>query len=358
MAVLSTLISTVLGVGLALLVRRVGGRTAMTGLFQSTLAIPHLVGALSIGLLLAPSGLLSRAASTVGLVDDAQSVPALTQDAFGWGIIAEYAWKETPFIAVVALAALSRGILDLEDVARTLGAGPWARFRDGDVPAARRPGRRRVGARARLRRGVLRGAAAAGPTLPGHPARRGIQRFRDPDLTAAARGAGPRHRRRRAHPVGRARLPAPDVPALGVSAETGRTAAAAGAGARGGQRALLLPLVPVAIWAVAGTWRYPDLVPPTSPTAGSTCVGGPRVAALGTSLAGVDAGAALAVVWVCPPVAPSAGTASAGGGLVLLLLLAPVVVPPLAVTLGLQVFFIRYGLSDTVTGVVLVQACS
>ena len=37
------------------------------------------------------------------------------------------------------------------------------------------------------------------------------------------------------------------------------------------------------------------------------------------------------------------------------LLLAPVIVPGLAVTLGIQVFFVRYGLSDTVLGVVLVQ---
>jgi putative spermidine/putrescine transport system permease protein len=38
-----------------------------------------------------------------------------------------------------------------------------------------------------------------------------------------------------------------------------------------------------------------------------------------------------------------------------LLLLAPVLVPTFAVTLGIQVFFIRYGLADTVAGVVLVQ---
>jgi putative spermidine/putrescine transport system permease protein len=38
-----------------------------------------------------------------------------------------------------------------------------------------------------------------------------------------------------------------------------------------------------------------------------------------------------------------------------LLLLAPVIVPTLAVTLGIQVYFIRYGLADSVAGVVLVQ---
>ncbi|MBD8868249.1 ABC transporter permease [Nocardioides donggukensis] len=133
-ALISTGVATVLGVGLALLVRRVGGRARMTALFHGTLAIPHLVGALSIGLLLAPSGLLSRVGQALGLVDDAQSFPVLTQDAFGWGIIAEYVWKETPFIAVVALAALSRGVGELEGVARTLGAGAGQRLRSVTIP--------------------------------------------------------------------------------------------------------------------------------------------------------------------------------------------------------------------------------
>ena len=44
-----------------------------------------------------------------------------------------------------------------------------------------------------------------------------------------------------------------------------------------------------------------------------------------------------------------------GKRVVQLLLLAPVIVPGLAVTLGIQVFFIRYGLSDTRRGVVLVH---
>jgi len=38
-----------------------------------------------------------------------------------------------------------------------------------------------------------------------------------------------------------------------------------------------------------------------------------------------------------------------------LLLLAPAIVPTLAVTLGIQVFFVRLGLTDTVAGVVLVH---
>ncbi|CAN5592983.1 ABC transporter permease subunit [soil metagenome] len=183
-ALLSTLFATVLGVALALLVRRVGGRRTMTGLFQSTLAVPHLVGALSIGLLLAPSGLLSRAGYAVGLVDSARDVPALTQDAFGWGIVAEYTWKETPFLAVVALAALSRRVADLEDVARTLGAGRRQRFRQVTAPLLAPP----VAAASVL---VLAFASASYevPRLLGrpYPAMLSVEaftRFRDPDLTS------------------------------------------------------------------------------------------------------------------------------------------------------------------------------
>jgi putative spermidine/putrescine transport system permease protein len=43
-------------------------------------------------------------------------------------------WKETVFIGVVVLAALSGAAAALEDAARTLGAGPWRRFRHVTLP--------------------------------------------------------------------------------------------------------------------------------------------------------------------------------------------------------------------------------
>ncbi len=131
--VLSTALATVLGVAIALLVRR-HARGPLTTLLQSSLAVPHLVGALCIGLLLSPSGLVSRLSASTGLVDGAQGFPVLTNDAFGWGIIAEYTWKESPFIAVVALAALTPSVRDLEGAARTLGAGAARRFTSVTLP--------------------------------------------------------------------------------------------------------------------------------------------------------------------------------------------------------------------------------
>lgn len=133
--VLSTAIATMLGVGAALVIRRLGrSRTWMQQLLQSSLAIPHLVGALAIGLLLSPSGFVSRLGNGAGLTQGTAGFPALTQDAVGWGIIAEYVWKEAPFIAVIALAAMSPELARLEQVSQTLGARWWQRLRHITLP--------------------------------------------------------------------------------------------------------------------------------------------------------------------------------------------------------------------------------
>lgn len=134
-AVLSTALAAVLAVAAATLIRRLGrGRAAMAGLFQANLAVPHLVGALCMLLLLSQGGLLSRLAHAVGLTETPADMPALTNDRFGVAIIAEYVWKETPFLTVLALAALSRGAAELEAAARVLGARAGQRLRHVTLP--------------------------------------------------------------------------------------------------------------------------------------------------------------------------------------------------------------------------------
>lgn len=118
---------------------------------------------------------------------------------------------------------------------------------------------------------------------------------------------------------------------------------------------LLVPLLPLLLWAVAGDFRYPAVVPELSGR-GLRLLGDPAVrSATGTSLL-----IALTVAALATLIGAAAGRAIGlydfpGRRGVQLLLLAPVIVPTLAVTLGIQVFFIRYGLADSVTGVVLVQ---
>lgn len=118
---------------------------------------------------------------------------------------------------------------------------------------------------------------------------------------------------------------------------------------------LLAPLVPLLLWAVAGEFRYPALVPSFSGR-GLALLGTPAVrSALVTSLLVATSVAVLATLAGAAAGRALGLYAFPGRRALQLLLLAPVLVPTLAVTLGIQVFFIRYGLADTVAGVVLVQ---
>lgn len=120
----------------------------------------------------------------------------------------------------------------------------------------------------------------------------------------------------------------------------------------------LLPLVPLFIWALSARWRYPDLLPQELSDRGLRLVLDPRsevVRGLVTSLA-----VGLCVAGLAALAGLAAGRALGlhafrGKRLVQLLLLAPALVPTLTVTLGLQVHLIRFGLADTLAGVVLVQ---
>jgi putative spermidine/putrescine transport system permease protein len=188
-AVLATLGCAAGGLGIAMLgqsTRR--GRRLLTGLLQVGLPVPHLVGALAMSLLLAQSGLVSRLTHAAGLTGSPADFPALTQDGFGWAILAEYVWKETPFIAIVVLSALARRVSGLQDVAATLGAGPWQRFRHVVLPAV---------TPALAAASVIVFAFTVGsyevPAVLGRPYPAALsvvayQRFTDTDLTARPQG--------------------------------------------------------------------------------------------------------------------------------------------------------------------------
>jgi putative spermidine/putrescine transport system permease protein len=182
---LSTALAVLLGVAAALLVRSLGRtRRAFAGLLQVTLPVPHIVAALATLLLLSQSGALSRAAATAGLISAPAAFPALTQDGFGWGIVASYVWKEAPFVGVVALAALSGRVAELEDAARALGASGRQRLRHVVVPALAPA----VGAASVLVFAFTVGSYEV-PFLLGRPFPATLpvvayQQFRDPDLAS------------------------------------------------------------------------------------------------------------------------------------------------------------------------------
>lgn len=131
----STALSVALGIGAAMLLQGAGaGRAAGRFLFQLNLTVPHVVGAIGIGWLLAQSGLVARAAHALGLIDAPADFPALTQDRRAVGVILLYVWKEVPFVGLLVLAQLSSLGPDPAAAARSHGATRGQAFRHVTLP--------------------------------------------------------------------------------------------------------------------------------------------------------------------------------------------------------------------------------
>ena len=134
-ALTSTLISAVIAIAAALMLRRsFAGRRAISFLFQLNLTVPHLVGAIGILYLFSQSGFFARMAFHIGLIARPGEFPALVHDPWAIGIILHYVWKEVPFIGVIVLAQMQALGTDYEAVARSLGASRWQAFRHVLLP--------------------------------------------------------------------------------------------------------------------------------------------------------------------------------------------------------------------------------
>jgi putative spermidine/putrescine transport system permease protein len=129
-AVTSTVISSILAIGSALLLRRnFIGRSITQFLFQLNLTVPHLVGAIGILYLFSQSGSFARLAAEWGMISRPAEFPAMVFDPYAIGIILQYVWKEVPFIGVIVLANMQSLGENFEGVARSLGASRWQAFR-------------------------------------------------------------------------------------------------------------------------------------------------------------------------------------------------------------------------------------
>jgi len=129
-ALVSTLLSTVLAVAVAMVLRHnVYGNGLLTLIFQIPLPVPHMVAAAGIVLLLTQSGLFARLLYSVGWLQEPGQFPVLVFDRWYIATILVYLWKETPFIGLVVLAVLKGVGQEYEEMARTLGANAWQRFR-------------------------------------------------------------------------------------------------------------------------------------------------------------------------------------------------------------------------------------
>jgi putative spermidine/putrescine transport system permease protein len=121
---------------------------------------------------------------------------------------------------------------------------------------------------------------------------------------------------------------------------------------------LILPLLPLAIWSVARGWRFPQVWPDVLTLAPWTFALSPQsgvLAALGTSVVIAVAATGLALAIGIPAGFALGRGPFRGKAWVEALVMAPLVVPGLAVALGLHEVFLRLRLTNGLWGVVLVH---
>ncbi|HET8625433.1 MAG TPA: ABC transporter permease subunit [Gemmatimonadales bacterium] len=98
------------------------GDRAARALAVLPLVVPHLVAAAVFVFLFGQSGFLARAIHAAGVADAQGVVPTLVYDPLGIGFILALAWKELPFLSLLAFSVLSTRGPELEETARSLGA--------------------------------------------------------------------------------------------------------------------------------------------------------------------------------------------------------------------------------------------
>ncbi len=120
--------------------------------------------------------------------------------------------------------------------------------------------------------------------------------------------------------------------------------------------AIILPLVPLVMWSISYQWHFPDVLPASLSTraweyvfsgtskAPRAILTGARISVVATVLSiaiGIPAGRALGL------------HRFRGRRLIQFLILAPTIIPPLSVAMGIHVAFIKYGLAAKPVGVML-----
>lgn len=128
-AVLATACSAAVALLIALTLRRRG--TSLRALAALPVPVPHLLVAVVAVLWLAPGGVADRLLG--GLPVD------VVRDRAGIGIVLVYVYKEAPFLALLLLAAMGRGMHEREEAAAVLGATWWQRLRWVVWPTVRGP---------------------------------------------------------------------------------------------------------------------------------------------------------------------------------------------------------------------------
>lgn len=361
----SALVTTAISLGLvaAFLGAAAGTRALrrVQGLISPLLAVPHAAAAFGLAFLIAPSGLVFRALSPWATGWERPPDLLIVHDAMGLAMIAGLALKEVPFLLLVALAALPQlRVAETRALAASLGHGRMAGFLFLLWPRLYGQMRLAVFAVIAYSSSVVDVAVILGPQLPPPLAVRLLDWMGDPDLsmrftasagavlqllvTLAALGAWWLLER-----IGGGILRV-----LALSGTRWRRDGAARAVASGltvGVAVVTFAgLSALALWSLAGPWRFPDALPPDLSLRTWERAWPRATDPLWTTVwcGAVSTGIALLLVIGCLErerlvAGPDATRAARLAARALPLVYLPLIVPQIAFLFGLQVLLVGAG---------------
>lgn len=137
-AFLSALASSVAGVFLAWGVYSLPLELrTISGLYRIPIILPHLTAAFLTLLFWGPTGIAARVLYGLGLIHGTGDIAFILYGGWGGGIILAYWFKETPFVMLLCLSALSQMDRRLLLTAANLGGRRWQIFRSLIWPVVR-----------------------------------------------------------------------------------------------------------------------------------------------------------------------------------------------------------------------------
>lgn len=361
--ILATVLSFALAIGCVAACHGTRALTRIQRMLAPMLAMPHAAAAIGLAFLIAPSGWFARMVSPWATGWTTPPDVALINDPYGLSLTLALVVKETPYLLLMILAALGQSRANERmAVARSLGYGPVVGWLKTVLPAIYPQIRLPVYAVLAFSLSVVDMALVLAPSTPPPLAVLVYRWFNNPDLALrfpAAAGAGLQ-----------LLLVAGAIAAWrggeALAARLGRAWIAGGARGGSGQRARAaasaammalyamtgLTLAALAIWSVAGRWRYPDAMPGAWTLDNWARHMDGIVWAGGTTLSVAVAASAAALVLVLGCLENEQRQGLRTSTRALWLLYTPLLVPQVAFLFGAQTLAVRLGLDGTWVGLV------
>ncbi len=327
---------------------------SLQNLLSPLLSVPHAAAAFGLAFLIAPSGWLMRLVSPWATGVTRPPDWLIVNDPFALSMMAGLIAKEVPFLLLVALAALPQSDLRRKTVlAATLGYGPVSGFFKTSFPLIYRQIRLPVLAVLAYATSVVDVAIILGPSTPAPLSVRLLQWMNDPEITE------------------RFRASAGAMMQLGVTAlallvwflgeqlvRKGGLRAINRGHRRFADQALrriiavlavlssamvLLGIIVLGIWSIAGFWRFPDALPVSFTLANwSRQAMGLETPLQNTLTIGLAATAiAIVLTLACLEQEARSGKTATSRALVLLYL--PLIVPQVSFLFGLNILVLQLG---------------